>query len=232
MATRLGARTKDLPKSLIPICGKPFISHQLAEIRRNGIREVVIGLGHLGDQIQSYVLDGSKWDLSVTYSDEGPVRLGTGGATRLFIEQQNITEPFFLIYGDSFLQLNWMDVKSFSEKNQGKIILAVLKNSSDGAEKWDASNVVFDGRRVLLYKKNAIPRPLDMSYIDYGLSVIQPELVRLLISPHNFSDLSDFFHEVSLGGLMVGYEVKERFFEVGSENGIQDFEKFVKAGQN
>ena len=74
--------TSDIPKLLLPISGKPFADHLLVNLRKNGIDKVVLCVGHMGDQIASYVGDGSQHGLSVEYSYDGEVLVGTGGAIK------------------------------------------------------------------------------------------------------------------------------------------------------
>jgi hypothetical protein len=80
LATRLRPLTSFMPKSLIHIAGEPFLAHQLRLIRAGGIREVVLCCGFLGEQIEDFAGDGSRFGLSITYSHDGPQPLGTGGA--------------------------------------------------------------------------------------------------------------------------------------------------------
>src|SRR5271170_641956 len=82
LATRLGALTSTVPKSLIPVGGEPFIAHQLRGLSRQGFAEVVICAGHLGGSIEDFVGDGSAFGCHVQYSFDGERLLGTGGALR------------------------------------------------------------------------------------------------------------------------------------------------------
>ncbi|WP_198009917.1 sugar phosphate nucleotidyltransferase [Legionella tunisiensis] len=93
LATRLLPVTEKIPKSLVKVAGEFFINHQLRYLHQQGIRDVVLCVGHLGGQIEAIVGDGSAYDLQVRYSWDGPHLLGTGGALR-----QALT-----LLGDAFL---------------------------------------------------------------------------------------------------------------------------------
>src|SRR5438128_6391350 len=80
LATRLRPITATIPKALVEVAGKPFIDHQLALLRRNGIRRVVLCLGYLGEQVQEHLGDGAALDMELQYSFDGERLLGTGGA--------------------------------------------------------------------------------------------------------------------------------------------------------
>src|SRR4029079_82606 len=82
MATRLRPITSAIPKALVEVAERPFIDHQLALLRRNGIRRVVLCLGHLGEQVEAHLGDGSMVDMQLSYSYDGDRLLGTSGALR------------------------------------------------------------------------------------------------------------------------------------------------------
>jgi hypothetical protein len=98
LATRLRPLTSLMPKSLIEVAGEPFLAHQLRLIRAGGIREVVLCCGFLGEQIEDFAGDGSKFGLSITYSHDGPVPLGTGGA--LLAALPRLGRRFLVMYGE------------------------------------------------------------------------------------------------------------------------------------
>lgn len=82
LGTRLGARTRDLPKALLPIAGRPFLAWLVEALARHGYRELVLCIGHHGEQIVDFLGAGEGFGLDVTYSKDGERLLGTGGAIR------------------------------------------------------------------------------------------------------------------------------------------------------
>ena len=104
-ATRLGNIVKDIPKSLVMVAGKPFIEHQLKLVASKGIKQVVICIGIMGQQIQDFVGDGSSFGIQVSYSLDGDALLGTGGAVMKALPL--LPETFMLMYGDSYLDTNY-----------------------------------------------------------------------------------------------------------------------------
>jgi NDP-sugar pyrophosphorylase family protein len=146
-ATRLLPLTQDLPKALVPVAGEPFISHQLKLLRREGIDRVVLCLGHLGERVQDYVVDGRGFDLAVDYSFDGEQPLGTGGALKRAIPL--LGDSFFVLYGDSYLDIAYSEPLAIFRKSGAGALMTVLRNEG----RWDRSNVRFDGDRVLCYDK-------------------------------------------------------------------------------
>src|ERR1044072_1653700 len=87
LGTRIRARSGDLPKSLIPVRGKPFLFYQREWLARQNVGGVVLSVGYRGEAIADAVGDGSRFGLSVAYCDEGGTLRGTGGALRLAAER-------------------------------------------------------------------------------------------------------------------------------------------------
>ena len=150
LATRLRPITQTIPKALIEVAGKPFIDHQLRYLKKQGIRQVVLCIGYLGEMIQEVVGDGSAFGLHVTYSPDGRVLLGTGGALRQALPV--LGEDFFVLYGDSYLPVNFLAVQEAYKASKKPALMTVLLNG----DRWDKSNVVFEGGRLVEYNKMQI----------------------------------------------------------------------------
>lgn len=225
LGSRIQPLTHQMPKSMIPIGGRPFIHYQLSWLAKCGIQEVILSIGYLGEMIKNYVKNGRSWGLQVKFVDEGSELKGTGGALRLVYEHGLLRDPFLLTYGDSFLPFPVHSAFEFFKRSPAPALMTILKNEG----KWDTSNVEFDGRKIVVYDKKAkSSSQFHMNYIDYGLSVFQKETVEKRIPKNQKFELSDLFHQLSLEGNLAGFEVQERFYEIGSFSGIQEFERFLE----
>tara|TARA_B100000886_G_scaffold27430_1_gene17408 strand:- start:374 stop:1075 length:702 start_codon:yes stop_codon:yes gene_type:complete len=220
LATRLGRKAKYIPKSLIQIAGKPFIFHQLNYLVEQGIKDVHICIGHLGEMIKDKVGTGKQFNLNITYSDDGPKLLGTGGAIKNSLSY--LPQDFFILYGDSYLPINFSDVLNGYLRSKKSGLITVLKNN----DKWDKSNVIYNNNKVIMYNKDLFLK--DMNYIDYGLSVMSSSLFSEY-RQENF-DLGDVFYDLSIKDELAGFEVSQRFYEIGSQDGINDTENFLLNG--
>ena len=218
LAKRLKKNTLNKPKALIDIAGKPFISRQLSYLSNQNIKNIVICTAHLGNQIKNYVGDGSKYNLKVSYSDDGDKLLGTGGSLKK--ASRILGENFFILYGDSFLPINFSLVEKSYFRQKKPALMTVFKNNDHG----DKSNVYFKNKCVLYNKKN--PQK-NMNYIDYGLNVVKRTIFYNFPSNKMF-DLSDVFEDLSKKNLLAGLEIYERFYEIGSINGLNDTIDFFK----
>lgn len=220
LATRLRPITEKIPKALIELAGKPFIFHQLEYLRNEGIRKVVLCLGYLCEMIQEEVGDGSKFDLDITYSYDGDFLLGTGGSIKKALPL--LDENFYVLYGDSFLPIHFKPVEDFFLESKKPALMTIILNEN----KWDKSNVVCKDGLILEYnKKESTP---DMKFIDYGLGILSKSLFDIYKESEIF-DLADIYHRLSIKGHLAGFEVNERFYEIGSHQGIKETELYLSA---
>ena len=219
LATRLGSVTERIPKSLVEIAGEPFISHQLRLLRRQGIECVVLCIGHLGQQIESFVGDGGRWGLRVAYSFDGDTLLGTGGAIQRALPK--LGERFFVLYGDSYLEGD-LGVIERAHLDSDKLgLMTVLRND----DRWDRSNVMFENGRITRYDKTQ--RTRDMRYIDWGLGVLRAEAFDHAPGEGAF-DLPSLYRRLLELDQLAGFEVDHRFYEIGSATGIRDTESHLR----
>jgi NDP-sugar pyrophosphorylase family protein len=226
LATRMRPLTETIPKAMIPVEGRPFIDHQLAWLAAHGVTDAVLSVGYLGEAIRAHVGDGARYGLSARVVDEGPNLRGTAGAVRLAFDEGVLAERFLLTYGDSFLPIDFAAVFRHFEASGAPALMTVYRNQG----RWDTSNVIFDGRMVTLYDKQRRTRPPeDFAFIDYGLSALTRRAIEQGIPTGVKADLSELFHTLSLRGELSGYESPERFYEIGSPEGLADFSEWVRA---
>ena len=218
LGTRLEKKNLNKAKALIDVVGEPFISRQLNYLSDQGIKDIVICIGHLGNQIKEYIGNGSKYNLKVSYSDDGDQLLGTGGSVKKAC--QILDENFFILYGDTFLPIDFSLVEKVYFQEKKPALMTVLKNQGH----WDKSNVYFKDKSVKYNKKNPQEK---MNYIDYGLNVVNNSIFYNFSSNKTF-DLADVFEDLSNKSLLAGLEVYDRFYEIGSINGLNDTIKFFE----
>jgi NDP-sugar pyrophosphorylase family protein len=220
IGTRMKSYTDQIPKALIPVAGKPFLSYQLDYLATQGVKEVLLSIGYKGEMIRDHIDRNPPKGLQVNWVDEGKELRGTGGALRLALEQGKLQSHFYILYGDSFVPIDFRPVARRFEEGPEQALMTVVKNEGQ----WDESNACFDGRRITLYQKGlGAKKPPEMRYIDYGLSMLRREVVEREIPSGQKSDLAEVFHRLSRQGALAGFEVHSRFFEIGSPQGLADF---------
>jgi NDP-sugar pyrophosphorylase family protein len=226
LATRMRPLTERIPKALIPVEGRPFIDHQLGWLAGHGVTEVVLSIGYRGDELRAHVGEGTAHGLRVRYVDEGTNLRGTAGAVRLALDEGALEERFLVTYGDSFLPVDFGDVfRAFLDGGM-PALMTVFRNQG----RWDQSNVIFDGGKVILYDKLRRTRPeADFTYIDYGLSALERRIIAEEVPAGAKADLADLFGALSRRGDLAGLEMQERFYEIGSPAGLEDFAGWLRA---
>lgn len=221
MATRLRPITAKIPKLLVEVAGEPFFSHQICLLKKNGLTRIVLCVGYLGDMIVEQYGDGSKWGVEIQYSFDGEKLLGTGGA--LIRALPKLGDAFYVLYGDSYLPVDYQAVgRSFLES--GRLgLMTVFENR----EAYDASNVWFEDGRIRHYsKKEKLPQ---MKHIDYGLGLFRA--AAFAPYPRNeVVDLATVQTDLVQRGELAGYEMKQRFYEIGSHAGLQELDGLLRRG--
>lgn len=223
LATRLRPITEKIPKALIEVGGKPFILRQLSYLRGQGISRVVLCVSHLGEQIKAVVGDGAHLGIEVRYSFDGPRLLGTGGALKRALPL--LGEAFFVLYGDSYLPVDFAEVERAFLASGCPALMTVLRN----ADRWDKSNARFERGLIGEYNKRA-PHA-GMAYIDYGLSILSTPLLAAECPGDEAFDLADVMNRLSVTNQLSGFEVFERFYEIGSHQGLMETEAYFKEAQ-
>jgi len=198
--TRMRPLTERCPKSMLLAAGKPFVDYQFAWLASEGITDVVLSIGHRGEMIREYV-GGGLWGLRAAYVDEGSELRGTAGALRLACRMGALHPVFAVIYGDSYPRVPLRPLWDSFTASGLPAAMAVLRNRG----KWDRSNVVFRGGRIVLYDKTVRdPAPEEFEYIDSGVSILTRGLVERNVPEAGPSDLASLFHALSREGLLAG----------------------------
>jgi MurNAc alpha-1-phosphate uridylyltransferase len=221
LATRLRPLTEQVPKILLDVAGRPFAEHQVELLRHHGISKVVFCLGYLGEQVVDALGDGGRWQMTFRYVFDGPRLAGTGGA--LLRALPELGGPFFVMYGDSYLDCEFEIVEA-SFHASGKLgLMTVFRND----DRWDRSNVELDRGRIVRYDKR--PGESNMHHIDYGLGILTPAALGPWHDDERPFDLAVVYQRLITSGELAGYEVNQRFYEIGSRDGLEETRALLEA---
>ncbi len=220
-ATRLRPLTDRVPKSLIEVDRKPFLEHQLYFLKKSEVTDIVLCVGYLGEQIEGYFGDGSKFGVNIKYSYERGQLLGTAGALKN--AERLLRDQFFVMYGDSYLFLDFAALMAYFNRFDKLGLMVVYKNY----DRYDTSNAVVEGNLVKGYSKKE--RMVGMVYIDYGASILRKRALELV--PHNqVYPLEELFSRLIEQKELLAYEVNKRFYEIGSLEGLEEFRRYILQG--
>lgn len=217
LGTRLGQLTLNQPKSMIQILGKPFIEYQFDLLNKCYVTDIVLCLGYQGEQIVDYCGNGSKFGVNIKYSFESK-RLDTAGALKL--AEPLLENYFFTLYGDSYVFIDFKDMLFTLQKKKGLAAMSVYQNHN----RFDKSNTAVADGKVTIYSKE---KRENLQYIDYGVNLFHKEVIQLIPGAEPYSMGALFNHLIERNELLA-YEVKQRFYEIGSVQGLNEFTEYMK----
>jgi MurNAc alpha-1-phosphate uridylyltransferase len=221
LATRLRPLTEAVPKILLDVAGRPFAEHQVELLKHHGISKVVFCLGYLGELVVDALGDGERWQMTFRYVFDGPCLAGTGGALRRALPE--LGAAFFVMYGDSYLDCDFEAIETSFRASGKPGLMTVLRND----DRWDRSNVELDRGRIIRHDKG--PGDSKMHHIDYGLGILTPEAFEPWRDDEQPFDLVAVYQRLITNGELAGYEVNERFYEIGSVEGLEETRALLEA---
>lgn len=229
--TRLQSIAKDIPKPMFPVLEKPILEYQIESLKKSGIREVTLIVGHLGQVIRDYFGDGSKWDMDISYILEDRP-LGTAGA--LFYLKEKIKDDFLLVFGDLLLDIDWERFMAFHNRKGGWITLYGHPNSHP----FDSDVIVTDeSGKVKRIEPKKNPRDFYYhNFVNAGVYCINPKLLNQITAPEKI-DLEKGIIAGQIGkGRVYAYRSTEYVKDMGTPDRLEavskDLERGIVAGRS
>lgn len=221
LGTRLYPITEKIPKPIVEIAGRPYLEWQFLELRAQGVRNVLLLTGHLGEQIEEVFGSGQRLDLSIQYSKE-PEPLGTGGALRFAAAK--LKDRFVLLNGDSFLPMNFGSLLS----GVAVSTTATVVTYSNQPPTPVPNNLKVQGGYVVEYKKNG-GREQGFQCVDAGIYLIDKKGLfqnPLFRSNEKFA-LESLWPALIQEKTLAAHPVNQRFFDIGTPERLKEFQEFV-----
>lgn len=227
LGTRLNSINPALPKSMVAVCGRPFIAHQLQLLKGQGVTKVILCVGHNAQPLIDFVGDGKQFGLTVEYScdDESPALepsattlLGTGGA--LLKASRLVGSPFAVLYGDSWLEVEFAPIIEAFEHLNKPALVTVYRNEN----RYIPSNLKVEGQLVTAYNKEQ--PSTDMVHVDFGLSIFSKQAFAAFAAQRSF-DLASLITSLIAARQLACYEVSQRFYEVGTPQALKELEEHL-----
>ena len=222
LGTRLRPLTKRLPKCMVPANGKPFLEHQLRLLASRGVRDIVLCVGHMGERVLEYFGNGHRFGVSLTYAWERDSLLGTAGAIRN--AEPLLAPEFFVGYGDSYLLLDYRDIMTRFRRSEALAMMVVYRNE----DRLERSNVVVEDGRVIAYDK--MTRLPGMVFINEGLTLLRRRSLKLIPPRIPFTQ-EQLFQMLARRRQLLAYETPQRFYEIGSFQGLNEFRRLAEVGE-
>lgn len=216
---RLRPLTDNIPKPMVPIRGRPYLAYQLDELKRQGIVDVVLLTGYLGEVIEEYFGDGAASGMRVRYSRE-PSPLGTGGALKL--AEPLLAEDFLLIYGDSYLPIRYAEAMERLRATRAEALVVALDNMPPVVDVPNNIALGADGF-VARYEKGA-GAAAGLTHVEAGVAALTRRLLRRIPAGHVTSLEQEFFPQLIAGHQLAAFATKRRFYDIGTPSRLKEIE--------
>ena len=224
LGTRLRPLTNTAPKSMVTVDGRPFLAHLLELLGHNGIGDVVLCIGYLGDQIREYLRDGGEFGVKIRYSEEKGELLGTGGALKR--AEDYLNDRFFVINGDTYLPIRYDEVDQAFLKANKRGLMVLYDNREDTGV---SNNVDIDNNLIVTkYKKGCDSH--DLKYVEAGVLIFQRDVLAPIETGHLVSLEKSVFPFLIEQGELAAYVTEQRFYDMGTPRGLKELEEFLKKG--
>lgn len=221
LATRLGEISKNTPKSMIKIDGKPFLEYQIEELKKQNVTDIILCVGHLSEKIIKYFGNGEKFGVQIQYSHDGEKPLGPIGALKK--AEPLIDKIFFTLYGDSYVFVNYKKIYE-NFQNQKELAGMIVYENFD---KYDKSNIIIRDNKIIQY---AGKKTWNMKYIDYGVSIFKKKTLEIIPKNKIFTTKNLYTKLVEQKQLLA-YEIDKRFYHIGNPEALSEFTKYIQKQQ-
>jgi len=216
LGTRLRPLTYEIPKPLIPIHGKPLITHLMDLFKKYSIRDIILAVGYKADIIKQQIGNGNQLGLNVKYIVEDEP-LGTAGCLNLL--KNEIKETFVMTNGDELKDFNVKEMLELHKEYGGKATIALLE--VEDPSKYGVAKL--DGNKILEFIEKPKKEEAPSRYINSGFYVLEPEVVDLIKDKKFAMMEKDVFPILAKKGKLFGYKFKGQWFDTGT------FERYEKA---
>lgn len=220
LGTRLRPLTETVPKPMVPVNDEPFLAHQLRMLAAQGVTEIVLLTGYMGEVVEDHFGDGSDFGVKLSYSQE-PEPLGTGGALKL--AEPLLHDAFLVLFGDSYLPIDYPAVaKTLLDSDWDGLIVAY-----DNTQDTDVENNValHDDGTVALYQKGGGDDRLR--YVESGVLGFRRSILDL-IAPNSVVSLeNEIYPQLIEAGQLGAFPTTQRFYDIGTPDRLEDFRKVL-----
>jgi len=216
LGTRLRPLTHQIPKVMVLIKGKPFLEYILELLKRNNLKKIVLCVGYLGEKIENYFGNGKKWGMDIKYSFEKEKGLlGTGGALKN--AEPLLENEFIVLYGDTFLNINYQDLISYFYKQDKLGIMAAFTNQP----KTMLNNIEVNNKNEIInYDKK---KEEKANCVDAGVLVFRKDILNLFPAKEKFSLEEEVYPALIQKREFITYPTSQKFYDIGTFERLKFF---------
>ncbi len=215
--TRLAPYTKVIPKPLMPIGDMPILEVMLRQMKRAGVDEVILAIGHLGNLIRAFFGDGSDYGLRIRYSLESQP-LGTAGPLSLI---EGLDEPFLVVNGDTLTTLDFKDFISFHHHSDAAATIAMIQRVVN----IDLGVIQLNGEHAVV---DYLEKPSYNFQVSMGIYLFEPRTMKFIPRGEYFDFPALVLRLIKAKERVIGYPFEGYWKDLGRpddyEQAIMDFE--------
>lgn len=229
--TRITSIASDIPKPMIPICGKPVLQHEIECLRNQGFKDIIITISYMADTIINYFKDGSNFGVNIEYFIEKEP-LGNAGA--LFRIKDKLTNDFLLLNADSLFNIDFNRFVKYHKEKGGLVTLFTHPNSHP----YDSGLLFCDSNKsVMEWLSKEDSRPdWYKNRVNAGLHVINKKILDVVIDTPKIDLDRQLLKPLAGSGQMFAYDSPEYVKDMGTPDRYyavcRDFEKGLIQSKN
>lgn len=217
--TSLRPYTYEVPKSLLPIKGKPILEYLIENLKRSNISDIIICVGYLGKKIVNYFGNGEKYGVKIIYSEEKE-ELQTGG-TLLKSKKYLSKETFLVIHGDIVANIDFEDILSFHEEQSALATIALTTIDKP----TEFGQIKLHGRTLVDFYQQTNKNKVESYLVNCGIYVFDPEIFDYFPKNKTVFRLEDVIGEMIKEKKVNGFVFEGQWFDVGNP---KNYEKAIK----
>lgn len=226
--TRVSSLTGDtIPKPMLEVDGYPILYHQIMNLKKSGITDILIIVGHLGHVIKDYFKDGKDLGLNIEYFEENPLEpLGTAGA--LYYLKEKIKDDYIFLLADVFIDIDFNRMINFHKEKNASVTLFTHPNSHP----FDSDLVVCDDEnRVQGFDSKNNVRDYDYkNIVNAGIMIFGEETLNLINEPKKYNYEKDIVIPLIEKGKVYSYLSSEYAKDMGTPERYERVCKDYKNG--
>jgi len=223
--TRLRPLTRDMPKPMLPVGGRPLIGHLVALLREHGVTDIAVNLHHRPQAIPAYLGDGSSFGVKVTYSHED-VLLGSAGAVKKLAPF--FDEGFFVLYGDVLTDIDLSALAACHRKRRASLTMAL--HEVDEPSRCGIAEVNGDGM-VQRFREKPPPREVFSTWANAGVYAAEPSILRFIPEGSSFDFGNQLIPILLERGQPIGaYLSNSYFLDIGAPERYERAERDLAGG--
>lgn len=222
--TRLQPFTLKNPKPLVPINGKPFLQHLIRLLKQNGIKEILILTGYLGEKISLSFRDDSRLGVKIKYSytpfkDYSGEEIKSG--TRILNAHELLASRFLLLYCDNYLPFELRRLEKLFDEKSAEVLVTAYSNNDNSTK----NNMLISEGSVRKYDKTRISKKLNC--VDIGYMIVNKKVLELLPKTNcKFEDI--IFPKLIKSGKLAGFLTDQKYYSIGDPKRVKITAKFLK----